>query len=93
MLTIAWFIAQDVWNNGGSDFAASTAKLLIFTAIIVLPVAFMWTSESMGGSFNTAVTLLLFLGIGLTSLMVSAGAKLWAPLAPVDEDDESVEGV
>jgi hypothetical protein len=87
MLTITLFVAQDVWNNGGSRFAASTAKLSILIAITAVPVVFMWTSENMGSSFNAAVTLLLFLGVGLTPIMVSAVAKFGAPLAPVEEDD------
>ena len=86
-LTIIWFVTQDFWNNGVSPFAASAAKLSFLVAIIALPVAFMWTSENMGNSFNTAVTLLLFLVVGSTSIVVSRVAKSRAPLALVEEDD------
>jgi hypothetical protein len=93
MLTIAWYITQDVWNNGGSAFASSIAKLLGLTAMIALPTAFMWTSENMGGSFNAAVTLLVFLGIASTSMMLSAGFKLSAPLAQGEDDHTYTESV
>jgi hypothetical protein len=93
-ITLAWLVVRDVWKNGGSAFATSIAKYLGLTVVITLPVAFMWTSQNMGSSFNAAVTLLLFLGIVLTSIMVSAIGKLGAELAPVDEDDpDSIEEV
>ena len=88
MLTIVLFVVQDVWNNGGSHLAASAAKLSILIAIIALPVAFMWTTEDMGGSFNTAVTLLLILGIALTAIMISAVTG--SPFAPADEDNPDI---
>lgn len=91
MLTIAWFIVQDVWNNGGYASAASVTKLAFVTAIVALPVAFMWTSEKMGNSFNTAIMLLIFLGVGLTSMMFRFYENFTngepVPLVPVDEDD------
>jgi hypothetical protein len=93
MLTIAWLVAQDVWNNGGSHFATSAAKLASFAAIIALPVAFMWTSENMGSSFNTAVTLLLFVGIALTSIMVFAIAKMGAWVRAGEDNPDAVEDV
>jgi hypothetical protein len=91
MLTIAWFVVQDVWNNGGYASVASITKLAFVTAIVALPVAFMWTSEKMGNSFNTAVMLLVFLGVGLTSMMFRFYENFTngepVPLAPVEEDD------
>jgi hypothetical protein len=93
ILTIALFVAQDVWRSGG-HLATAIAKLSILFAIMALPVAFMWTSENMGSSFNTAVTLLLFLGMGLTAMIFYAGARRSAALSLVDEDDsESTEDV
>jgi hypothetical protein len=92
ILTIAWFVVQDVWNNGGSHLAASAAKLSIRIAFIALPVAFMWTTENMGGSFNTAVTLLLILGIAPTAIMsfgsMSMSTGSW--FAPADEDNPDI---
>ena len=92
ILTIAWFVVQDVWNNGGSHLAASAAKLSIRIAFIALPVAFMWTTENMGGSFNTAVTLLLILGIAPTAIMSfgtgSMSTGSW--FAPADEDNPDI---
>ena len=88
VITIAWFVVQDVWNNGGYSTAASIAKLSFATVVVVVPVAFMWTSENMGSSFNTAVMLLVFLGVGLTTTMFGYYARFSqpAPSAPVDED-------
>jgi len=89
VITIAWFVVQDVWINGGSAIVASIVQLSIPIAILALPMAFMWTSENMGSSFNTAVMLLVFLGVGLTTLMFRFYARFShpAPLAPIDEDD------
>ena len=89
ILTIALFVVQDVWNNGGYSTAASIAKFSFVVAILVLPVSLMWTFENMGNSFNTAVMLLVFLGVGSTSMMFRYYARFTHPAqsAPVDEED------
>jgi len=89
MLTIAWFVMQDVWNNGGSAIAASIAKFSCLAATLALPVAFMWTSENMGNSFNTAITLLVVLSIASALIMVSVGISVSTSFETRDEDDSS----
>lgn len=90
MLTIAWLVAQDVWNNGGSATAASIVKFSFLPAMVALPVAFMWTSEDMGNSFNAAVTLLLVLGIASTPIVISGGIRLMTPMGPDTDSGEDV---
>lgn len=87
VLTIAWFTAQEIWNNGGAAVAASIVKFSCLAAVIVPPLAWMWTSENMGGSFNTAVTLLIVLSIASALMSVSLGVRILAPSAAVDEHE------
>lgn len=89
-ISLVWLVAQDVWKNGGP--ATSIPKYLGVTAAIVLPIAFMWTTESMGSSFNTAVTLLVFLGTASMFTTLSALIELSAPLAEDDREDHDYTG-
>jgi hypothetical protein len=90
MISLVWLVAQDVWKNGGP--ATSIPKYLGVTAAIVLPIAFMWTTESMGSSFNAAVTLLVFLGTASMFITISALIELSAPLAEDDREYHDYTG-
>jgi hypothetical protein len=75
IFTIAWFTAQEIWNDVGLAIVVPVVKFAGLATMIALPVAFMWTSESMGNGFNTAVTLLIVLSIALSMMVTSAALK------------------
>jgi hypothetical protein len=94
VLTIAWFTAQEIWNNGGFAMFASIFKFSCVTAMIAIPMAFMWISEDMGNSFNTAVTLFIVLSIASVKMFPAVFDWMVGGGGEVDEDDhESSEDV
>lgn len=90
VLTIALYTAQEIWNSDGFAAGANIARLACFVAMIAVPVAFMWTSESMGSGFNAAVTLLIVLSIASSTIVLPAAFRIRTFYPGVDEDDSTL---
>lgn len=71
MLSILRLTVKEMWMNGGAEFAQRLLMFLGWTASVILPATFVWTSTKLGTGFNVAITCFLVL-----TALVSASLNL-----------------
>lgn len=59
MLTIVRFTLQDLWERAARTVMIMVAASLGLSAAFVVPIVFMWTSNNLGSSFKSMITLVL----------------------------------
>ena len=81
-LTLIVLIVQDLWSHGGSAFIGGCSFFLFVSALIVIPIAFLWRTTKLDVGFNIAVTLFLIVSsFALAAFIFLTGG------------DEAMEGV
>lgn len=91
IFTIALFTLREIWQNGAAKVLAKALMVLFGGSLIVVPIAFAWTSTSLDVGFQAAVSLFLVLsslGLAFCFSDAAGGEYMTAWARGSDESDD-----